>query len=64
MSTITKDIQFNSLFIFSNSDIDLEPRGPKCNTMKGLHKLFLHTKFGNNYVTRNLRYSVQLFIYF
>ena len=37
---------FNCFYIFSNSNVDLDPKAPKRNPKKGLHKLFLYSTFG------------------
>jgi hypothetical protein len=38
----------NHFSIFRNGDLDLDPRGPKCNTNQGLHISLLYAKFDNN----------------
>ena len=57
--TVNKELSFNCFSILSNSNLELDPKGPKRNTMEGLHKLFLHTKFSFNMstVTKDIQFQ-------
>jgi hypothetical protein len=41
-------LSVNHFSIFSNSDLDLDPRGSKCNTNQSFHIRLLNTKFDYN----------------
>ena len=39
----TKELSFNR-FLLNNSELDIDPRAPKYNSIKGIHDLYIPTK--------------------
>ena len=64
MYTVTKYLSFDSFSILRNSNLELDSRGPKCNPMKGLYKLFLQSKFSYNMSTVSKDIQFQLLFFF